>query len=317
MRALLAAAVAALVLVGCGGDEDGGAGGDGPTTVKVGTLPIDGLEPLYIAMKRGFFEEEWLKVVPQQAQGGAAIVPGVVSGELQFGFSNNVSLLIASSKGLPLRIVANGTDGDTEPPYVGFSVVVSKRGGPIRGPADLRGKRVAVNTLNNIGPVTIQASLQRRGIDPRGLKFVEVPFPEMLTALARGSVDAAWLVEPFSTQAKAQDTRVLMRPYHEAMRGRSIATYFTSRAYAQRNPEVVTRFKRALDRAIEHSARNPDEVRRTLPTYTKIPADVARRMVISVFSTDVRREDFEYLAGLSRRYGLIDEVPDIGALLGR
>lgn len=63
-------------------------------------LPIEGLEPLYIAVNRGYFEEEGIRVEPQQAQGAAAIIPAVISGDMQFGFSNNVSLILATERGL-------------------------------------------------------------------------------------------------------------------------------------------------------------------------------------------------------------------------
>ena len=37
-------------------------------------------------------------------------MPAVVSGQYQFGFSNVVSLLIATSRDLPLKVVANGNN---------------------------------------------------------------------------------------------------------------------------------------------------------------------------------------------------------------
>ena len=54
--------------------------------------------PLYLGQKKGFYEQtrasSWSST---RAQGGAAIVPGVVSGQFQFGFSNMTSLLVAQS----------------------------------------------------------------------------------------------------------------------------------------------------------------------------------------------------------------------------
>ena len=54
----------------------------------------------------------------ETAQGGAAIVPGVVSGQYQFGFSNVVSLLLAQSRNVPIKVVANGINstGDAGKP---------------------------------------------------------------------------------------------------------------------------------------------------------------------------------------------------------
>lgn len=310
---------AALALAGCGGSG----GGEQPATdgeltrVTVGVLPIEGLEPFYIALDRGYFEEEGLEVVPQPAQGGAAIIPGVVSGDLQFGFSNNVSLLAASAQGLDLRVLANGTDGPTEgePSTYGFSLVVAGEDGELQRAEDLPGSTVAVNTLQNIGPVLINRSLERRGIDPEGIEYVEVPFPEMTASLESGNVDAAWLVEPFSTIATDGGAKTLLRPYLEAMAGRSIATWFTSAAYAEENPEVAEAFTRALERGTEDAAADAQLARDTLLDYTEIPPEVAERMTLSVFTTEVNPDDFRYLSDLMLRYQFVDGQPGVEELL--
>ena len=83
VRLLVAALAAAAVLLiaGCGDDGGGSGGGsggggdEGPVTLKVGVIPIADVAPLYLGMDKGFFEEEGLKIEPQLAEGGAAIVP--------------------------------------------------------------------------------------------------------------------------------------------------------------------------------------------------------------------------------------------------
>ena len=117
---LLIALVFALV-AGCGDDGgSGGGGGDGggasePVTLKVGVIPIADVAPLYLGMDKGFFEEEGLTIEPQLAEGGAAIVPSVVSGDYQIGFSNTTSLIIAASKKLPIQIISQGVLAGTGP----------------------------------------------------------------------------------------------------------------------------------------------------------------------------------------------------------
>jgi NitT/TauT family transport system substrate-binding protein len=67
---------------------------------------------------------------------------------------------------------------------------VVTREASIRTAADLAGKRVAVNTLKNIGDTTIRASVRKAGGDPSSIKFVELAFPDMPAALQAGRVDA-------------------------------------------------------------------------------------------------------------------------------
>jgi NitT/TauT family transport system substrate-binding protein len=81
--------------------------------LKFGVIPIADVAPLYLGIEKGFFEEDSLEIEPVLAEGGAAIVPAVVSGADQIGFSNTTSLLIASSKGLPVQIISHGDIGGT------------------------------------------------------------------------------------------------------------------------------------------------------------------------------------------------------------
>src|SRR5690606_30019149 len=140
------------------------------TPIKVGVIPIIDVAAAYLAVEQGFFEEEGLDVSLELAQGGAAIVPAVVSGEYQFGFSNVTSLLLAVNNGVPIKAVASGlfTTG-VEPDFGGVAVPA---GSDITSAADLVGKTVAVNTLNNIGDSTIRHVVEEAGGDPMAVNFV-------------------------------------------------------------------------------------------------------------------------------------------------
>src|SRR5690625_1307677 len=194
-----------LLLAACGPGDDGGApagrAGDGELTeVTVGVLPIVDVAPIYVGIEQGLFEEHGLELNLELAQGGAAVVPGVVSGEIQFGFSNVTSLLLAAHEGLPLRIVAPGSSTTGEPGQ-DYAAVVTNPDSGIETPADLTGHTVAVNTLNNIGDSTVSKVVNDDGADPSAVEFIELGFPDMPAALSSGQVDAAWILEPHLSTA--------------------------------------------------------------------------------------------------------------------
>lgn len=317
MRARLVAAVlaAAVALGACGGDDESSGSSSSKTTkIDVGVLAISALAPVYLGIDKGFFADEGLEVVPHTSEGGAALLPSVVSGELDFAYSNNVSLLIAAVRGLPIQIVTNGADESDDKSETN-SVLVSRKGSAIRRPKDLEGKEIAVNTLKNVGDITIKAALEKRGVDVSKLRFVEVPFPEMIAALEAGRVDAVWLVSPFSEQAVAAGHQVLARPFYDTKPGLTIATYFTSKRLAQEDPEVVDRFVRAMNRSIEYTSTHPAEFRRITLTFTKIPESVVKAMPQNALSTKVDRGELQLTAELMRKYGLIDKMPDLDELI--
>jgi ABC-type nitrate/sulfonate/bicarbonate transport system substrate-binding protein len=312
--ALLLALAFAAGAAGCG-DDDGGGGGEGePATLNVGVIPIADVAPLYLGMKKGFFEEEQLTIKPQLAEGGAAITPAVVSGDFQIGFSNTISLLIAASQDLPVEIISQGVLGGKTEEEAWADLLVLKDG-PIKEPKDLEGKTIAVNTLKNICEVTIKASLEEEGVAVDKLSFAEVPFPDMNAALEAGRVDGACVVEPFVSQGKAGKARGIDPFYVRTAPDLTVATYFTSTQYAEENADVVDRFVKAMNRSLTYAESHPDEVREVLLDYTEIPPEAAEQIQLPIWRPDLNEPTIERLSELSLKYDLIEEEPDLDELI--
>lgn len=315
-KTMLAAALGAMALLGaaCGGDDESATAQEGPDEIRVGVLPIAAVTPLYVAMEQGFFAEENLEVVPEIGTGGAALLPAVLQEDYAFGFSNMPSLVIAAEQGLPVEIVANGSDELMTPEKVN-SVVVVGQDSDIRDAADLAGKEIAVNAVENVGDLTIRAALDERGVDSSTVEFREIPFPDMLPALDTGRIDAIWLVEPFSTMATDAGNRVVLRPYYETRPGLTISAWFTTQQFSQENPELTERFVRALNEGIQYAQDNPQDTRRVMQGFTSITPDIAEKMTLPTYSTSVDPENVAFSARLMERYGMIEEVPDIDRLI--
>lgn len=314
----IAAAAAAAVLclaAGCGGsDTPSTSASGGVDEVTVGILPIIDTAPIYLGVEQGFFTKRNIKVTLEKAQGGAVIVPSVVSGEFQFGFSNVTSLLIARSKGLPLKVVAAG-NYSTGKTGADFGAVVVPADSPLRTAADLAGRQVGVNNLNNIGDTTVKASVRKAGGDPAAVKFVEISFPDAPAALANKRVDAAWVVEPFLTVALSQGARPLAWNLVDTDPNLMVAAYFTTDKLAADNPDLVTRFREAVNESLAYAEQNPEEARRIVGTYTTIAADVAAKLTLPRWSPDINQESVQRLADLAKSDGLVKEAPDVAALL--
>lgn len=323
-RRVLGAIVAtgALLLAACGStsetpgpaaSEPGGAAGD-TTAVKVGVIPIVDVAPIYLGKEKGFFTEEGLDLTLETAQGGAAIVPGVVSGQYQFGFSNTISLLLASSKNLPLKVVSNGVAASADPAK-DFGGIVVKADSPIQGIADLAGKKIGVNTLNNIQTTTINELVRAAGGDPSGIQYVELAFPDIPPAVASGDIDAGQLVEPFLTIAKNQGDRYIGSNYAGLMPELTVAMYFTSANYAQSDPEVVEAFTSAMKKSLAYAAEHPDEARAILGTYTKIDPEVSAAVTLPGWPEEINRDSVQKLSDLAVQDKLLESAPDLDALL--
>lgn len=321
-RVLTTAALAvSLVLAACGGGDDessgsgggGGGGGEGGA-VTLGLIPIIDVAPIYLGVEQGFFEDAGIELELSSGQGGAAIVPGVASGNLDFGFGNNVSILVAADSGLPLQVAASGVYGTGEAGNDYVEIMVAGNS-PLTSAAELEGKTVAVNTLNAIGGIAVSASVRAAGGDPAAVNYVEMPFPNMNAALASGEVDAIWQVEPFVALGKREGFQILADPLIDIADQVMVSTYFTTQQFAAENADLVERFRTAVDESLTYAQENPDEVRAIIPTYLDIPEDVAAELVLPRWTPDIDHETFEVFSELAVQDGLIQSEPDLDAIL--
>ncbi|MEV4279426.1 ABC transporter substrate-binding protein [Actinoplanes xinjiangensis] len=318
MRRLLAG-VAALTLAGslvaCGSDSGSGSTEkDGVDQVKVGVIPIVDVAPIYLGQQKGFFKNRNIELTLEAGQGGAAIVPGVVNNQTQFGFSNLTSLLIAQTKGLPIKAVAAGASSTGEAGK-DFGAVVVKADSPIRTAKDLAGKKVSVNTLKNIGDTVTRESVRKAGGDATTLNFVEMAFPTMPAALEKGEVDAAWVVEPQLSTIKAAGGREIASTFVDAAPNLTVAAYFTSEKLIAADPDLVKRFTEAINESMTYADSHPDEVRTILASYTKIDEKLRASLVLPKWPTQINEASVQTLAGLGEKDGIFTGTPDLAKLL--
>ncbi|WP_367319631.1 ABC transporter substrate-binding protein [Streptomyces sp. HUAS ZL42] len=322
MRRLLAGLAAGTFLLAtaaCGSSGGSGTSGKaassgGVTTVKLGLIPIVDVAPVYLGVQKGLYEKHGLKLSITTAQGGAAIVPGVVSGQFQFGFSNVTSLMVAQSNNVPVKAVSNGI-ASTGVQGKDFNALMVKKGSAIKSAKDLEGKKVAINTLKNINETAVRESVRKAGGDPGKVKFVELAFDQMAAALDKGQVDAVCVVEPATATVRSQGGVQIASPLVDVAPNLTVALYFSSQQYAQQNPDVVKKFQAATAESLAYADQHPDEVRQIVTTYTKIPASVLEQVTLPKWPAEPNRSSIEALEKLGEQDGLFKSTPDLDKLL--
>jgi NitT/TauT family transport system substrate-binding protein len=304
--------LASLSLTACGDDEPATAPPGQNDQVKAGVIAIVDVAPIYLGKQQGIFAKHKIDLTLETAQGGAAIVPSVVSGQWQFGFSNVVSLLLAQSRNVPIKVVANGNNA-TGDPKADFGGVVVKDPA-ITSPKMLEGKRVATNTLKNIVDTTVKELVTKDGGDAAKVNFVELAFPDMSAQLDAGNVDAIFVVEPFLTAAKAKGWKVI-GTYADVDPNLCVALYFTSKELIGKSPDLVKRFTDAMAESLAYADSHPDEVRAILGTYTQISEQVRKDLTLPKFPSAINKDAINKLADLSVTYGLMPSKPNVDDLL--
>ena len=319
-RQLAALLFASTMLAGAACGSDGEAGNTAapgqpgqPDKVTVGVIPILDVAPIYLGKDQGFFSDRNIELTLTPAQGGAAIVPAVLSGQYQFGFSNVISLLLAQSNNVPVKIVSNGNNS-TGVDGEDFAALMVKGDSPIQSPKELEGKTVAANTLKNIVETSVRASVRKDGGDAASVKFTELAFPDQPAALQAGRVDAVFVVEPFQQAVLAQGGRKIASSYVDAAENLTVAVYFTSDQQLAENPDLVKRFTEAMAESLAFADANPEEARRIIGTYTQITPDVIEKLTLPKFPPEVNRESLQTMADLALEDGLLSKPADVNAL---
>jgi NitT/TauT family transport system substrate-binding protein len=309
VRVFLAALLVVLSFAACGDDDGGGGEGDGPARVSVQDTAGVPSAFLEYGIQQGFFEERDLNVELTPSQGGATVVPAVVSGDTDIAGSNLVSVLLAQGKDIPVKIIAPGTFV-REKRSQDFSAILVAEDSDIRSPKDLEGKTLAVNTLKNVAELAGKASLAGQGVDVSKIELTEVDFPDMNAALAEGRVDAAFQIEPFVSLGVAEGLRIVDRPYVGTKPGLQIGCYFTSERYLSENEDVVERFREGVADTAAAIAEDPAAFRDFLPEASEIPPPAAQKANLPAWKPENDQASLDLTAELMERYGVVEEKPD-------
>ncbi|WP_417218261.1 ABC transporter substrate-binding protein [Arthrobacter sp.] len=313
---------AMLLLSGCGGGSPSGAadtgssagGGGDLTPVTVGVLSIAPSVAMQYGIDEGIFEKHGLKVELQTGQGGAAMLPAVSTGTMDFAVGNPLSVLTAADKGLDMRIVTGYSNSKAEGDDI--NGVVTRKDSGIDGFADLAGKTTSVNALKTQGDLTIMDSAAQDGADASQLKFNEMGFQDMEAQLERGNTDAIWVPEPFLSRALAdKDNKLVGYPNQVAIPGLPTMVTFTSGTYADGQKEVVTKFRDAMTDTLSAAEANQDDAKALLPDFMGMDAKVAKGLKMETWDAEVPRGQLEKLGELTVEYDFLSKQPDLDKIV--
>lgn len=273
---------------------------------KLGYMKIVDTTPMFVAMEKGFFKAEGLELETVPMAGGAVIVQGVTSGDLQFGWTNVISLYQAHAEGFDFKFIAGGAinvRGSNET----HAIVVGKDS-PIKQAKDLEGKTVAVNTLNNIVHLMAMAWADKNGGSSGKIKFVEIPFPNMEAALIAGKVDAISVQEPFAAvAARRAETRVLSNPWGDVLPKFVIASWFASEKWIQKNKTTSEAFVRALNRGIDAARTDREGARAAMIKWAGLNPDMVGKIGIPQFERGINEKDLQVTMDLTYKYKMISK----------
>jgi NitT/TauT family transport system substrate-binding protein len=270
----------------------------------------------------GYFQEEGLTVEVVPFDSGANMIAPLASGQLDAGVgATSAGLFNAMARDVGLVIVSGAgqfTAGH------GSSVVMARKdladSGQIRDYADLRGRTIATSGEGNVTTVAIGKALERGGLTRDDANVVSMGFADMLGAFAGGSLDAAFVAEPFVTNAVERDLATRWKPVNEILPDHMVTVWMYSQRLIQTQPEAARRLMVALVRGARDymdaidKGRGRAEVVAAIVKHSRVkdPALYDRMVFIAVpTSGEVRVESLADDIAWYQANGYLEAAPDL------
>lgn len=295
-----------------------------PDRVRVAIFNVTTTLPFHVAQERGLFAKHGIEAVPIMLQSPPLIVQALITNDAD-ATSNLVTIEGANINlrrpGTALFFSLNGQNAEYRMEQ--FLVRPQSTAQSLR---DLRGARIVAAP----GPANLNAArfvLRSVGLeDGRDYSLVEQPMTLHVGALAAGSFDAAYTLEPVASIAVSRGAAKLLEAgvISTHLLGRQAAlTYASGPAVTERfvreRPEVAKRYAAAWREALGLIATDPG-VRGLFATHMNTPPDLAESIPLQRFRmldelTPADLDDFQRFIDIAVQQGVVREKVDVRTML--
>jgi NitT/TauT family transport system substrate-binding protein len=282
--------------------HDGAWGAD---KLNIRILKISGVANAFVAKQQGMFEKNGIDARLVEFTSGANAVNAAHAGDVDVFLSIVGSVMPAVERGFELAAVFQNETGRSQPPDSSSVQVLDSS--PVKSLADLGGKKVAVSSLNSQQAVGVQMLLKKAGVDPRSVKFVELPFPAQVNALRAGQVDAVVPVDPFTTQLLRTGGRVISWSYVDSIPDQPLGAWFSKRSFIAKNSKLIDAFNRTMKESIDYMNADGERARADVVAFTGLNMDLVKGMPVPHLVYDVRLDRWQKVIDMLVEYKVLEQ----------
>lgn len=223
-----------------------------------------------IALKQGYFEEEFKKVNAEFkpipfVKAGPAINSALAGGELEAGSLGDVPAIVAKAQNSTTTLI------DVQPSDYSTHIIVNKNS-KITQVSDLKGKKVAVQVGSYMQRILFQI-LDKNDISLSDIEFVNMSEVDASSAIASGSIDATAVTELKGVKLEKEGSVKLIfdTAGDDELIQQGACVVRTD--FAKEHPEIITAYFRALIRAQVYAKEHTEDLR-NLYIESGIEADI-------------------------------------------
>ena len=247
--------------------------------IKTAYIPLTANLPLFVAMEKGFFQKNGIRVEAVEVSNPNDLATAIVSNKIDFATVMAYTIIFPSALEHPNAFKLFHSTEEDEKNYTASIVV--KKDSTLKTIDDLRGKKVGVYG-GLVQTNFLKAILVGAGIKLSEVKIVEINPRLQIQGLLAGEFEALSTTEPTSNVATAKgNARLLV----ENPRVKYIMNPFPSTAtvvgtaFLSEHPVETRAILKSLDEAVDFIKQNPTEAKRFLLKYTPIPSEVESQVL--------------------------------------
>lgn len=274
-------------------------------SIRIASSPNDDLATILYAQNAGLFRNAGIEVTIQKANNGSAVAAAVIGGAFDIGKISAVPIINAHVRGVPLVVVFPNKLHVTGRP-VDDAVVVAADS-PIRTARDLNGKIASCSGLQDSSWIGARAWIDVNGGDSSSVRFIEIPFSLVASALEAGRIQAGSVGEPYLTAGvKSRKMRFLGDAMASIGKRYLQSAWSATAEYATQHRDVVARFASVVEQAARYCNAHQSESAQLTAAFTGLDATAIASMQ-TLFATESNPSEMQPWIDASVKYNVIPQ----------
>jgi NitT/TauT family transport system substrate-binding protein len=272
-----------------------------PVKIRLGLLPLALHQlPVMIAKDRGFYTQEGLDVEFTIFKGGSEVAPALLNGNIDVAQGVVAHPIKLLEKGLKTKILVLTQATPT------FVLALARKHAGIKDVSEFRGKnfKIAIARRGSDSDMMMRGVLAWKKLDAeKDVTLVQLAsYANHLTALERGDVDGAMILEPFATIGERKGVLVPLVDFAQGggpveMRERPWTSLYVSESFYNDRREVSRNLVKATVRGHTFVHTNLDEAaavaHKHFPSYELPLLRAVIERTRAAYSPAVTKERFE------------------------
>lgn len=269
--------------------------------------------PQYVAIEKGYFEEEGLDVNLVNGLGADKTMTAVLSGDADIGFMGSEASIYVYNEG-------------NEDYVVNFAQLTQRAGNFLVSRDmneeftwdNIKGKTVIGGRVGGMPEMVFEYILKKHGIDPTtDLTIIQnIDFGITSQSFAAGTGDYTIEFEPAATGLETQKAGKVVASLGVESGMVPYTAYSAKTSFIKKNPEVIEKFVKALQKGMDYvNSHSPEEIAKVIePQFKETGLETITKIVTRYYDQDTwkdnlvfEQESFDLLQDILMEAGVITE----------